>query len=253
MKTVIRASSFHHKHNGMRVLLIVTLLAPGVALAGRATAQQPAGSQLPLEENRCATCHGEKDLWEAIICGCSCRSNKSPRTSTGRMESLVSDCHGGDPNTLNFQQAHAAEVDDAQSSVLPFQPLLGQQARTPERLKTLVQVCSKCHQQASESYLVSVHGHGLQQSGLVVTAVCTDCHGHHNIYPATDPRSSLHSTNVGTTCAKCHRFIEERLQQSVHGRGRTPPGKTVKPEAGGGGTASTELYRLPPGTRFAAS
>ena len=216
----------------MRVLLIVALLAPGVAVAGRATAQQPAGSQLPLDENRCATCHGEKDLWEGDNLRLFVPLEQITEDVHGKNGVTCHDCHGGDPNTLNFQQAHAVEVDDAQSSVLPFQPLLGQQARTPERLKTLVQVCSKCHQQASESYLVSVHGHGLQQSGLVVTAVCTDCHGHHNIYPASDPRSSLHSTNVCTTCATCHRFIEERLQQSVHGRDRTPPGKTANPKPG---------------------
>lgn len=223
----------------MRVLLIVTLLAPGVAIAGRAAAQQPAGSQLPLGENRCATCHGEKDLWEGDNLRLFVPLEQITEDVHGKNGVTCHDCHGGDPNTLNFQQAHAAEVDNAQSSTLPFDPLLSQQARTPERLKSLVQVCSKCHQKASESYLVSVHGHGLQQSGLVVTAVCTDCHGHHNIYLASDPRSSLHYTNVGTTCAKCHQFIQERLQQSVHGRDRTSPGNIVKPKPG------EEARRLP--------
>jgi len=216
----------------MRVLLIVTLLNPWVVVVGRATAQQPAGSRLPLDENRCATCHGEKDLWDRDQLRLFVPLEQITEDVHGKHGVNCHDCHGGDPNTLNFQQAHAVEVDDSQSSALPFRPLLGQWARTAERLKTIVQVCSKCHQQASESYLESVHGHGLQESGLVVTAVCIDCHGHHIIYPAANPKSSLNSSNVGTTCAKCHRFIQERLQQSVHGRDRIFPGEMVKPKPG---------------------
>ncbi|NQT39082.1 MAG: hypothetical protein HQ581_16405, partial [Planctomycetes bacterium] len=43
-------------------LLALLLLA---ALAGNVAAGPPAGSQLALEENRCATCHGEegKEMW----------------------------------------------------------------------------------------------------------------------------------------------------------------------------------------------
>jgi len=133
------------------------------------------------------------------------------------------DCHGGDPSSLNFQLAHAAEFEDAESHARPFQRQLSQPSRTPERLETLVQVCGRCHAQASQSYLVSVHGHGFQESGLVVTAVCTDCHGNHGIYPAADPRSTLNPGTVGATCATCHRFIEERLQNSVHGRSLPAP------------------------------
>ena len=64
------------------------------------------------------------------------------------------------------------------------------------------------------------HGHGLYQSGLLVTATCANCHGAHGIYRAADQRSTLYTANVAATCGKCHRFIAERLQASVHGRAR---------------------------------
>ncbi|MHC4406254.1 MAG: cytochrome b/b6 domain-containing protein, partial [Planctomycetota bacterium] len=74
---------------------------------------------------------------------------------------------------------------------------------------------------------------GLEKSGLLVTAVCADCHGAHGIHPAADDRSPLHPANVAATCAKCHRFIEERLRNSVHGRGNGPGGITDEPAPGG--------------------
>lgn len=36
------------------------------------------------------------------------------------------------------------------------------------------------------------------------SAVCTDCHGVHDIYPTHDPRSSVHPDTLLATCQKCH-------------------------------------------------
>ena len=216
----------------MKALLRVALLTALMTVGGDATAQPSAGSQLPLDKNSCATCHGEKDLWDGDNLRLFVPLEQLADDVHWKNGVNCHDCHGGDPGSLNFQQAHATEVDGAQSQVLPFRPQLSQQTRTPARLETLVQVCGKCHAQASETYMVSVHGHGFQESGLVVTAVCTDCHGSHGIYPAADPRSTLHFANVGATCANCHRFIQERLQQSVHGRAAAPPATTGGPEPG---------------------
>jgi hypothetical protein len=36
------------------------------------------------------------------------------------------------------------------------------------------------------------------------SAVCTDCHGVHKILPASDPASTVHPTNLLTTCRECH-------------------------------------------------
>lgn len=87
---------------------------------------------------------------------------------------------------------------------------------SPLFLENQVQLCGDCHEKYRETYDQSVHGHGLRESGLLVTAVCADCHGAHDIYYAADRRSTLHPTNVAGTCGSCHQFVEERLAQSVH-------------------------------------
>jgi len=92
-------------------------------------------------------------------------------------------------------------------------------SRSPVFLDNQVRLCGSCHEKAMDDYRRSVHGHGLEQSGLLVTAGCADCHGAHGIYPATDEQSTLHAANVAATGARCHRFIGERLEKSVHGGG----------------------------------
>jgi len=104
---------------------------------------------------------------------------------------------------------------------------------SPVFMENQVETCGGCHEQDeklnryTEKYKVSVHGNGLYASGLMVTAVCSSCHGAHGIYhPAADDRSTLHDGNVAQTCGKCHHGIEERLAQSVHGNG--PDGVAAK-------------------------
>ncbi len=90
-------------------------------------------------------------------------------------------------------------------------------------------LCSQCHadgQSAAmrnpevshiqENYSMSIHGKGLFDSGLTVTAMCTDCHTAHKALPASDPNSSVNPAHVGETCGKCHLGIFEKFNQSIH-------------------------------------
>ena len=94
--------------------------------------------------------------------------------------------------------------------------------RSPVFLDNQVETCGGCHQKDLATYKENVHGHGLYKSGLLVTASCASCHGAHGVYNAADTRSTLHPANVAKTCGRCHRFIAETLQKSVHGRGKGP-------------------------------
>ncbi|MBD3402894.1 hypothetical protein GF420_08355 [candidate division GN15 bacterium] len=92
-------------------------------------------------------------------------------------------------------------------------------------------MCATCHREGSEItrkydipadsvfafYSQSIHGVGLFQQGLTVTAVCTDCHTAHNVLPHTDPQSSIHRDNVAGTCQACHGRIEEVHRKVVRG------------------------------------
>ena len=66
------------------------------------------------------------------------------------------------------------------------------------------------------SYPMSIHGKGLLESGLLVTAMCTDCHTAHHVLPETDPLSSVHHDNIARTCATCHDGIYEQFVTSIH-------------------------------------
>jgi cytochrome b subunit of formate dehydrogenase len=66
------------------------------------------------------------------------------------------------------------------------------------------------------SYQESVHGRAVA-AGSDKAAVCTDCHGSHEILAASDPKSSIFKFNVPMTCAKCHNSVQQEFAQSIHG------------------------------------
>jgi cytochrome b subunit of formate dehydrogenase len=88
--------------------------------------------------------------------------------------------------------------------------------RSPVYLGNQVRTCGSCHAEDLKTYAENPHGRGLFQAGLKTTAVCADCHGAHDTYYAADKRSTLHPSNVETTCSKCHESIDKRLDNSVH-------------------------------------
>ncbi len=73
------------------------------------------------------------------------------------------------------------------------------------------------------SYEMSIHGKGLIESGLVVTATCSNCHGAHSELPAEDPRSKVNRDNIADTCGECHHGIEETFRKSIHWPGNGAP------------------------------
>ncbi|HUU45194.1 MAG TPA: cytochrome c3 family protein [Acidobacteriota bacterium] len=91
-------------------------------------------------------------------------------------------------------------------------------------------LCARCHREGEaatvryrgeqhdivSSYIMSIHGKGLLESGLVVTAMCTDCHTAHHTLPSDNPASSVYPDNIPQTCGKCHNGIYEKFEQSVH-------------------------------------
>ncbi|MEJ2086049.1 MAG: cytochrome c3 family protein [Acidobacteriota bacterium] len=101
---------------------------------------------------------------------------------------------------------------------------------SPTFVSNVPYLCATCHKEGGSaaarilegphdivhSYIDSIHGKGLIESGLLVTATCADCHTAHRALPAADPRSSVNPLHVAETCGLCHRGIEERFRKSVH-------------------------------------
>ena len=69
---------------------------------------------------------------------------------------------------------------------------------------------------AFSDYSKSTHGQGLTEKGLLVSAVCTDCHTTHHELKESNPRSSIHPQNVAQTCANCHKGIYDDYATSEH-------------------------------------
>lgn len=95
--------------------------------------------------------------------------------------------------------------------------------------KNIPLMCSACHENQAvvikyhihaetpyQEYRQSVHGKALFEKGLLTfAAVCTDCHGVHNIQGVgTGPISARRSE----TCGKCHILIFDEYKDSIHGR-----------------------------------
>jgi cytochrome b subunit of formate dehydrogenase len=112
----------------------------------------------------------------------------------------------------------------------PHETLSHNDSRSQTFSRNVPTLCGSCHragqkaalrytgsqQNIVEHYNDSVHGKGLLESGLTVTANCADCHTAHGELPADDPKSSVNRANIAQTCAKCHRGIYERFTASVH-------------------------------------
>lgn len=109
----------------------------------------------------------------------------------------------------------------------------------PDRLERAR--CAACHDTAQQKYAGSVHAEA-RRNGRTLAASCVDCHGTHDIRPASDPASPTHHLNLPGTCAKCHGNREiiarghirigdvaSKFHDSIHGRALERSGLTVAP------------------------
>jgi hypothetical protein len=96
----------------------------------------------------------------------------------------------------------------------------------------LTNVCDRCHSGEYNLTMDSVHA-AAQAAGKRQAAVCTDCHGSHDVHQWTDTQTQeiLPSArlSIPTTCAKCHNAIYQKYRTSVHGAALTEEGNTDVP------------------------
>ena len=123
---------------------------------------------------------------------------------------------------------HAATCTDCHGS--PHELLATADPKSKVSHANIPSTCGACHGQKFAmapsghstqlyvSYQESVHGRAVA-AGSEKAAVCTDCHGSHEILAASDPKSSIFKFNVPMTCAKCHSPVEKEFAESIHGQG----------------------------------
>ncbi|MCB2211216.1 cytochrome c3 family protein [bacterium] len=174
---------------------------------------------LESEKMNCLSCHKTHqvaDTEEETEFGCGqCHEDAEAvyRTSAHRMARLhgdvvaaeCADCHGGH---------HILPASDPESLV---------------HHDNIPGMCGECHSDNTvitsdyvrlpislPSYERSVHGMGLQAGKP--TAVCTDCHGSHNLQSANVSTSMVARQNLTQTCGQCHEEEAAIFGESVHGR-----------------------------------
>lgn len=242
-----------------------------VALVGRGACAAPA-APMAKDVNTCVLCHSTPEFWKGDQTRFFMSPDSLSGDVHYQQGVACHECHGGNPASLDVNEAHSSTpltdmtracgachqdqhrelTESAHATAFfgeggtgkvlncrtchrdPAHHILPvHDPASPVRSRHQVEVCAECHEQAYEEYAVSGHGQGLLQSGLIVSAVCADCHGAHGIRPASDEQSTVHRSHVADTCATCHRFIAEQLRESVHGRG-AGPGQDAQKSAPGG-------------------
>jgi cytochrome b subunit of formate dehydrogenase len=148
----------------------------------------------------CSQCHRiEADIY--------LKSDHGQAISKGVTEAAsCQDCHG---------KAH--ELLDNRNPASPVN-----RAHIPE-------TCGRCHGNVAEmekfnlrqravvvSYDKSVHGLA-HSNGVVNAAVCSDCHGTHDLHRSTNPESKLYWQTIPATCGKCHDNVRQTYSRSIHG------------------------------------
>jgi predicted CXXCH cytochrome family protein len=134
--------------------------------------------------NMCAVCHPDVRV----------EFDQSVHRSEGVP---CSSCHGGDPSATTVAAAHGRTFHGV-----------------PAR-RAIPALCASCHADITRMrpynlptdqlalYRTSQHGLRLAKGDERV-AVCTDCHGVHDIRRHDDPKSRTFFRNIPATCARCH-------------------------------------------------
>ncbi len=183
----------------------------------------------------CNDCHGTHDILPV--------SDPKSKIWKQNVASTCGRCHAGVYNTY-AQSIHgqavskgvlqAATCTDCHSEHRILAP--GDPGSPVYMANVSQEACSRCHadtqlmsgfampQDRVPTYQDSYHGLAARE-GRQTVANCASCHGVHNIYPSSDPRSTVNHANLSKTCGKCHEDAGSRFAIGpVHTLSKTTPG-----------------------------
>jgi hypothetical protein len=155
------------------------------AIAAGAFAALTQSASVRAAEVSCFACHDKE---------------KQPFTASAHGQAGLScvDCHGGNPDVTD-ETAHATD-----------------NFKRPDNKKAIAELCASCHSDVRrmnpyglptdqlDRYKTSKHGEQLFEHNDQHVAVCTDCHGVHDIAKVKSPQAHVYPTNIPQTCGRCH-------------------------------------------------
>lgn len=186
----------------------------------------------------CSDCHGTHDILPL----------NDPRSKIWKQNvaNTCGKCHSGVYNTY-AQSIHgqavasgvlqAATCTDCHSEHRILAP--GDPGSSVYMANVSQEACSRCHADTElmagfampadrvPTYQDSYHGLAARE-GQQTVANCASCHGIHNIYPSSDPRSTVNRANLSKTCGQCHNDAGRRFAIGpVHVLSKATPGGKV--------------------------
>lgn len=177
------------------LILVGLVLAVGTAMA-RSNSPVPmtAPNSAGIDNETCLACHGAPDQQITL--------------PSGEILYLTVDRTTYDAS-VHGKGGYACVQCHTNITGYPHPPLAGDTRR--DITLGMYTACARCHQEKYDAALDSVHQKALS-SGNKNAAVCTDCHGAHNVVSPHQPR-----THIPQTCELCHSQIYKKYAESVHG------------------------------------
>jgi hypothetical protein len=151
----------------------------------------------------CSSCHGSH--------GILTRKNAKSKTNRANIPETCGTCHAGSLRAFSsgihgqMLQAGAAEAPICTDCHTAHQ--IAKVGSAEWQMKTTA-TCGGCHKDQFATYRDTFHAQ-VSSLGYQQTARCWDCHGHHDILPASDPKSAVAPGQLIKTCSKCHAGANE--------------------------------------------
>jgi nitrate/TMAO reductase-like tetraheme cytochrome c subunit len=169
----------------------------------------------------CSDCHGAHDI----------RAPKDPESSVAKahVPATCGKCHEGIQHQFGSSthgQMLARGTDGGPACQTCHTAHGIQRAESTGWQLSVIGQCGTCHADRVATFRDTFHGQ-VTSLGFRQVAGCADCHGAHEILPASDPRSPIAPANLVKTCGKCHQnananFVKYDPHADKHDRQRSP-------------------------------
>ena len=146
----------------------------------------------------CNDCHGNHDVRR--------HTDPAARVYRTNIPDTCGLCHAG-VVTKYWESSHGRAVKEGNQKA----PVCSD-CHTAHRIRRvemdpwklqIIEECGTCHEASLLTYRDTFHGQ-VTALGFTRVARCSDCHGSHDIFPLSDPRSTLSAGRIVATCQQCH-------------------------------------------------